>query len=82
MGDAQSAQREDRKDAAAAAEEEESGKVEDAQTEQNTEDKVSSYFPHIQLVVILQKTPIMFADKVIYNRLSSLLRIKDFQSLQ
>ncbi|KAI3367162.1 hypothetical protein L3Q82_008220 [Scortum barcoo] len=36
MGDAQSAQREGNKDAAAA---EESGKVEDAHTEQNTEDK-------------------------------------------
>lgn len=38
MGDAQSAQREDKRDAAA--EEEESGKVDDAQTEQDIEDKV------------------------------------------
>ncbi|XP_076605106.1 uncharacterized protein akap12a [Chaetodon auriga] len=38
MGDAQSAQREGRQDAAAA--EEESGKVDDAQTKQNTEDKL------------------------------------------
>lgn len=42
MGDAQSAQREGKKDAAA---EEESGKVDDAQTEQHIEEKVSSYFP-------------------------------------
>lgn len=39
MGDAQSAQREDKRDAAAE-EEEESGKVDDAQTEQDIEDKV------------------------------------------
>lgn len=63
MGDAQSAQREGRKDAAAA--EEESGKVDDAQTEQNTDDKVSSSFPHIQQVGILQKTPVIFTDKLI-----------------
>lgn len=44
MGDAQSAQREGKKDAAA---EEESVKVDDALPEQNIEDKVSSYFPQI-----------------------------------
>lgn len=42
MGDAQSAQREGKKDAAA---EEESGKVDDALTEQAVEDKVPSRFP-------------------------------------
>lgn len=49
MGDAQSAQREGRNDA-----EEESGTVDDAQTEENTEDKVSAYFSQIQIVLILQ----------------------------
>lgn len=68
MGDAQSAQREGKKDAAA---EEESGKVDDAQTEQNTEDKVSCHFPQIQIVDILQMTPITFTDKL-NNGFSSL----------
>lgn len=43
MGDAQSAQREDKRDAAA---EEESGKVDDAPAEENIEAKVSSQLPH------------------------------------
>ena len=47
MGDTQSAQREGKKDAAAAAEEE-SGKVEDALT-QNTDDKVSFSSLQIQI---------------------------------
>lgn len=46
MGDAQSAQRENKKDAAA---EEESGQVDDARAEQNAEDKVSACFPHIMV---------------------------------
>lgn len=44
MGDAQSAQREDKKDAAA---EEGSGGVDDVQTEENPEDKVLCYFLHL-----------------------------------
>ena len=48
MGDAQSAQREDRNDA-----EEESGAVDDAQTEHNAEDKVSADFSQIQIVLVL-----------------------------
>lgn len=48
MGDAQSAQREGKQDAAA---EEESGKQADhAQTEQNIEDKVGFCFPHGHVV--------------------------------
>ncbi len=67
MGDAQSAQREDKKDAAA---ERESGKVDDAQTEQNIEDKVSGYFSQIQIVDILQITPNTLTDKLINGLLS------------
>lgn len=62
MGDAQSAQRGEKKDAAA---EEESGKVDDAQ-EENIEEKVSFYFPEIPIVDIRQASPITFTDKLIY----------------
>lgn len=73
MGDAQSAQRDGKKDAAE--EEEESGTVDEAQCEQNTEDKVSSYFPQIQIVDILHITPITFTGKLISNDFSN----SDFQ---
>lgn len=59
MGDAQSAQRDDEKDAEA---EEESGTVEDAPTiEHNIQDKVSAYYspPLIHCVDILQITPLL-----------------------
>ena len=46
MGDAQSAQREGKLDAAA---EEEGGKVDDAQTEKSVQHQVGSYFPQIQI---------------------------------
>ena len=42
MGDAQSAQRDDKKDAA---DEEDSGKVDDVQTEPHTDEKVSGFYP-------------------------------------
>lgn len=61
MGDAQSAHREGKEDAAA---EGDSGKVDDAQTEQNIEDEVSSYFPQIQIADIgLLQITTMFTEK-------------------
>lgn len=54
MGDAQSAQRESKKDAAA---EEESGQVDDARAEQNTEDKVSARSPQILMHGLLLIIP-------------------------